>query len=78
MDMTSIQVSKNSKKQWNTLKNHPQESFESMINRMINTLSEDDSDLLSKKDILEIEQSVHDIKTGKFVTNKELMKKYGL
>ncbi len=78
MGMTSIQVSKNSKEQWNTLKNHPQESFESMINRMINTLNEDDSDLLSKKDILEIEQSVQDIKAGKFVTNKELMKKYGL
>lgn len=76
--MTSIQVSKNSKEQWSTLKNHPQESFESMINRVINTLNEDNSDLLSEKDILEIEQSVQDIKAGKFVTNKDLMKKYGL
>lgn len=76
--MTSIQVSKDSKEIWSTLKNHPDESFEAMINRMINALNEDDSELLSKKDILEIEQSVNDFKNGKYITNDDLKKKYGL
>jgi len=76
--VTSIQVSKNSKKHWNTLKNHPSESFEAMVNRLINTLNEDDSDLLTDKDVLEIEQSIRDIKEGKFMTNAQLMKKHGL
>ena len=76
--MTSIQVSKNSKKVWNTLKNHPSESFETMINRMVNILNEEDSELLSKKDILEIEQSIQDFKNGRYITNDDLKKKYGL
>ncbi len=76
--MTSIQVSKNSKEQWRTMKNHPGESFEAMINRMVNTLNEDDSDLLTTKDILEIEKSIKDIKAGKYITNAQLMKKYNL
>lgn len=76
--MTSIQVSKDSKEKWSAMKNHPGESFEAMINRMVNTLQEDDSELLSKKDILEIEQSVKDLKKGRYVTNDDLKKKYGL
>ena len=76
--MTSIQVSKTSKEVWSTLKNHPGESFEAMINRMVKTLNEDDSELLSKKDILEIQQSVNDFKNGKYITNDDLKKKYGL
>ena len=76
--MTSIQVSTNSKDLWSTLKNHSGESFEAMVNRLINTLNEDDSDLLTDKDISEIEQSIQDIKEGKFMTNAQLMKKHGL
>ncbi len=76
--MTSIQVSKRSKEQWNTMKNHPSESFESMVNRIIDTLHEDDSDLLTTGDILEIEKSIKDIKAGKYITNAQLMKKYNI
>ncbi len=76
--VTTIQVSKKSKKQWATLKNHPNESFEDMFNRLINTLYEDDADLLTEKDILDIEKSIQDIKKGKFMTNAQLKKKYDL
>jgi len=76
--ITSIQVSKKSKEMWSTMKNHPSESFEAMINRMVNTLNEDDSELLSKKDISEIEQSVKDFKKGRYITNDDLKKKYSL
>lgn len=76
--MTSIQVSKNSKNIWDNMKNHPSESYEAMINRMINTLHEDDSELLSKKNILEIEQSVEDFKNGRYITNYDLKKQYGI
>lgn len=76
--VTTIQVSKKSKKQWATLKNHPSESFEDMFNRLINALYEDDADLLTEKDILDIEKSIQDIKKGKFMTNAQLKKKYDL
>ncbi|MGI9566670.1 MAG: hypothetical protein ACR2LL_06620 [Nitrosopumilus sp.] len=78
MDITSIQVSKRSKKKWDSFKNHPQESYENMINRILKTVQEDDSDLLTAKDLQDIEKSIKEIKSGKYTTNKELRKELGL
>ena len=77
MEQTSIAVSKKSKDQWLKFKNHPNESFEDMINRILKSHLED-ADLLTGKDLLEIEKSMKEIKKGKFITHKELKKKYGL
>ena len=77
MEQTSIAVSKKSKDQWSKFKNHPNESFEDMINRILKSFLED-PDLLTEKDLLEIEKSLQEIKKGKFITHKELKKKYGL
>ena len=49
-----------------------------MINRILKSVYEDDSDLLTDKDVLDIEKSMQDLKSGKFTTNKELKKKHGL
>ncbi len=76
--MTSIQVSKTSKKRWDSFKNHPSESYEAMFNRILKYVYEDDSDLLTEKDIQDIEQSIKEIKAGRFITNADLKKKYGL
>jgi len=78
MEQTSIAVSKKSKDQWSKFKNHPNESFEDMINRILKSLVEEDADLLTEKDFLEIEKSMQEIKKGKYITHKELKKKYGL
>ena len=78
MEQTSIAVSKKSKDAWSKFKNHPNESFEDMINRILKSLLEEDADLLTDKDLLEIEKSMKEIKKGKFITHKELKKKYGL
>jgi hypothetical protein len=76
MEQTSIAVSKKSKEQWLKFKNHPNESFEDMINRILKSLEEDT--ILTDKDLLEIEKSMQEIKKGKFITHKQLKKKYGL
>ena len=76
--MTSIQVSKNSKEIWNALKNYPSESFEVMINRILKSQADEDAELLTDKDILEIEQSIKNIKKGKFKTLEQMKAKYGL
>jgi hypothetical protein len=78
MEQTSIAVSKKSKDQWIKFKNHPNESFEDMINRILKSAIEEDADLLTDKDVLEIEKSMREIKKGKFITHKQLKKKYGL
>lgn len=76
--MTSIQVSKNSKEIWNALKNYPSESFEAMINRILKSQADEDAELLTDKDILEIEESIKNIKKGKFKTLEQMKAKYGL
>jgi len=78
MEQTSIAVSKKSKEEWEKFKNYKQESFESMINRILKSQSDEDEELLTKEDILEIEQSIKDIKKGKFKTMKQMKAKYGL
>lgn len=76
--MTSIQVSKKSKEMWSGLKNYPSESFENMINRVLKSQADEDAELLTDKDILEIEQSIKDVKKGKFKTLEQMKTKYGL
>lgn len=76
--MTSIQVSKKSKEMWSALKNYPSESFENMINRVLKSQADEDAELLTDGDILEIEQSVKDVKKGKFKTLEQMKTKYGL
>ena len=78
MEQTSIAVSKESKAKWEEFKNHKQESFEAMINRVLKSQAEEDAELLTDADILEIEQSIKDIKKGKFKTLKQMKAKYGL
>ena len=78
MEQTSIAVSKKSKKEWERFKNYKQESFESMINRILKHEAEEDAELLTKEDILKMEQSIKDIKKGKFKTLEQMKTKYGL
>lgn len=78
MESSSISVSKKSKKEWKTFKNYPQESMETMINRILKAKSEEDAELLTTGDILEIKASVLEIEQGNFVTQAQMEKKYGL
>ena len=78
MEQTSIAVSKASKERWEEFKNHKHESFEAMINRVLQSQAEEDSELLTDADILEIEESIRDIKKGKFKTLEQMKAKYDL
>ncbi len=69
--MSSIQVTPKSKKHWENYKNHPSESMEKMINRILK-LAFEDEEPLTKIDLKDIEASLKDFKIGKFTTNKEL------
>ena len=75
--MTSIQVSKKSKERWAKIKNHPQESYEDMINRIIQTAYED-GEQLTKKDLKDIAESLKDFENNRFTTNHDLKKELGL
>lgn len=77
-DITSIQVSKTSKDKWTTFKNHPNESYENMFNRILNQFKEDDDDLLTSQDLIDIEKSLIQIKNGEYTTLDDILKERGL
>ena len=78
MTSTSITVSKESKKFWESFKNYPEESIESMINRILKSKAAEDAELLTKEDLAEIKQSVLEFEQGKFYTLDEIKKEFGL
>ena len=56
--------------------NHPRETYESVIARLLKITQEDD--VLSKTDIKNIEEGIADIKAGRVYTSEQVKKKLGL
>ena len=71
--ITTIQVKEETKKTLQTMKLHPRETFEEVIERLIEDLSE-----LNNETKREIEEARKEIEAGKFVTHKQLKKDLGL
>ena len=78
MEYSSIAVSKISKKSWESLKNHPGESMETMINRILKAKSDEDNNLLTSEDITQIKESILEIEQGNYKTQAQMKEKYGL
>ncbi len=72
--MSSIGVSEKSKKRWKLLKNHPQESYENMINRIISDSIEDDS--FSVEELRDIDEAVQELKEGNGIPHEQVMKEF--
>ena len=72
----TIAVSEESLNRWKTLKNHPQESYEDMINRIISYIQDDDE--LTPKDLKDIQEALDDFKAGRVHTLEEVKKMHGL
>ena len=58
------------------LRNFPNETFEEVISRMIAVYTKDDDDLLTDDDLKQVENSLKQIKDGKYKTLKQLRQKY--
>ena len=74
---TSIQIEKEVKERLDKFKNHPRETYNEVLARMIRIMSEEDAEL-SPKTIKNIEKSLAEIKAGKVYTHKEVKKRLGL
>ena len=73
MTITTIQIKEETKKTLQSMKLHPRETYEEVIDRLIEDLSE-----LSLQTKTEIEEARKDIEAGKFVTHEQLKKDLGL
>lgn len=75
--VTSIQLQNKTKSRLDKLKVFPRESYDDVVNRLIN-VAQDDEGILSKKTIKDLEKSLDEIKTGKLISHDEIKRKYGL
>lgn len=76
MEQSTIKLSKKLKDDLRKQMNHPGETYEAIIARLLRDTQEDD--VLSKATIQNIEQGIADIKAGRVYTTAQVKKKLGL
>ncbi|MFY9749233.1 MAG: antitoxin VapB family protein [Methanoregula sp.] len=73
---SSIYIREDLKTQLNSLKRHPKESYNDVIERLVNLAVDDEP--LSEDAIAGLEESLKDVRQGNLIPEKEIMKKYGV
>jgi predicted transcriptional regulator len=73
---TSIQVEKEIKTRLDKLKNHPRETYNEVLARLLKIVQDDD--ILSPAVIKNIEEGIADIKAGRVYSSAQVKKKLGL
>jgi len=76
MEQSTIKLSRKIKNDLRKQMNHPGETYETVIARLLKITQEDD--VLSKAAIKNIEQGIADIKAGRVYTSDQVKKKLGL
>lgn len=73
---TSIQVEKEIKAHLDKLKNHPRETYNEVLTRLLKIAQNDD--VLSPAIIKNIEEGIADIKAGRVYSSAQVKKRLGL
>lgn len=76
MEQSTIKLSKKIKNDLKKQMNHPKETYETVIARLLKITQEDEA--LSKTTIKNIEEGIADIKAGRTYTSEQVKKKLGL
>lgn len=75
--VTSIQLENKTKARLEKMKVFPKESYNDVVNRLINIV-EDDEGILSEQTIKDLETALSEVKSGKLLSHNQVKKKYGL
>lgn len=73
---TSIYIRNDLRDQLKSLKKHPKESYNDVIERLLNLAI--DEEPLSEEAIIGLEEALEEIRAGMFISESEIMKKYGV
>ena len=73
---TTIQIHRSLKVKLEKLKVHPRESYEKVIERLVENITDNES--LSEEEIIDIEEGLADIKARRVYTTKKLKKELGI
>ena len=75
--VTSIQLENKTKSKLNKMKIFSKESYDDVVNKLIN-IAEDDEGVLSKSTIKDLEEALDDVKKGRLLSHNQVKKKLGL
>ncbi len=75
MEQSTIKLSKKLKNDLRKQMNHPGETYEAVIARLVKITQDD---VLSKEVIKNIEEGIADIKAGRVYTSEQVKKRLGL
>lgn len=75
---TSIQIEKETKERLDKLKNHPRETYNEVLARMIHIISQQNKEELSQQTIKNLKKSLNDIEKGKVYSLEQVEKELGL
>ena len=75
---TSIQIEKEIKERLDKFKNHPRETYNEVLARMIYLLSQQNKEELSQQTIKNLRKSLNDIEKGKVYSLEQVEKELGL
>ena len=76
MEQSTIKLSKKLKNELKKQMNHPRETYETVIARLLKNIQEDE--VLSEEVIKNIEEGIADIKAGRVYTSDQVKKKLGI
>ena len=72
---TSIYIREDLREQLTSLKRHPKESYNDVIERLLNLAV--DEEPLREETLQGLEESLQDVRQNRLISEKEIMKKYG-
>lgn len=75
--VTSIQLENKTKARLDKMKVFPKESYNEVVNRLIN-IAEDDEGVLSEQTIKDLEKALSEVKNGKLLSHNQVKQKHGL
>jgi len=75
--VTSIQLENKTKSKLDKMKVLPKESYDDVVNRLIN-VAEDDEGVLSERTIKDLEKALAQVKSGKLLSHSQVKRKHGL
>ncbi len=75
--VTSIQLENKTKSKLDKMKTFSKESYDDVVNRLIN-VAEDDEGVLSEQTIKDLEEALAQVKKGKLVSHHKVTQKHGL
>lgn len=75
--VTSIQLENKTKARLDKMKVFPKESYNEVVNRLIN-VAEDDEGVLSEQTIKDLEKALSEVKNGKLLSHNQVKQKHGL